>query len=110
MSDSDYLPGRRPTAGDHLTLFTISEIAYWTRQGESTIRRWINNGKIPPEFLTRPGGRILMTGDQLVSLIASWRGAESKAAEDTQPRRRRVMRLDPNRPRPQENHGFQARR
>ncbi|WP_117214940.1 helix-turn-helix domain-containing protein [Allorhizocola rhizosphaerae] len=98
MIDREYLPGRRPVAGDHLTLFTIDEIAYWTRQGESTIRRWINNGKIRPEFLTRPGGRILMTGDQLISLIASWRGVQPKGADDPQPRRRRVVRLDPHKP------------
>lgn len=97
MIESEYLPDRRPMAGDNLTLFTVGEIAYWTRQGESTIRRWINNGKIGPEFLTRPGGRILMTGDQLISLIASWRGVEAEVAEPLQPKRRRVVRVDPYR-------------
>jgi hypothetical protein len=35
MVDDGYLPGRRPVTGDHLTLFTVDEIAYWTRQGEA---------------------------------------------------------------------------
>jgi hypothetical protein len=88
---------RRPVVGDFLTLFDIGEIAQWTRHGESTIRRWIGNGKIPGCYLTRPGGKIFMSGDQLARLIKSWQEAE---VEPPAPARRttRIRRRDPAAP------------
>ena len=68
MLEPSDLERRRPVEGDHVTLFAIPEICYWTRQGASTIRRWIATGKIGEESITRPGGKIYMTGDQLATL------------------------------------------
>jgi hypothetical protein len=100
MLDSSDFERRRPVEGDHVTLFTIPEICYWTRQGASTIRRWIASGKIGGESITRPGGRIFMTGDQLARLIASWSGQAGRdAVAETKPSpRRRVRRQDPHLP------------
>jgi hypothetical protein len=78
----------RPVVGDHATLFVMPEICYWTRQGASTIRRWIASGKIGAGSITRPGGKILMTGDQLAGLIASWAGQPAAATEAIPPPRR----------------------
>ncbi|WP_373320677.1 helix-turn-helix domain-containing protein [Rhizocola hellebori] len=77
-----------------MTLFDIAEIARWTRHGESTIRRWISTGKIPSRFLTRPGGRIFMSGDQLAGLIRSWQDTET-VAEPPPRRTTRIKRRDP---------------
>lgn len=85
---------RSPVAGDFVTLFDISETARWTRHGESTIRRWISTGKIPSRFLTRPGGKIFMSGDQLAGLIRSWQEAEA-VAEPPPRRTTRIKRRDP---------------
>jgi hypothetical protein len=76
-------------------LFGIAEIARWTRHGESTIRRWISTGKIPSRYLTRPGGKIFMSGDQLARLIRSWQ--ETDAVTEPPPARRttRIKRHDP---------------
>jgi hypothetical protein len=98
MPDPSDLEGRRPDVCDHVTLFAIPEICYWTRQGASTIRRWIASGKIGVESITRPGGKILMTGDQLARLIASWAGQPAASTEAKPPPRRRVRRHDPHKP------------
>jgi hypothetical protein len=98
LDPSDLERRRRPEVGDHVTLFTIPEICYWTRQGASTIRRWIASGKIGVESITRPGGKIFMTGDQLARLIASWAGQQAATTETKPPPRRRVRRHDPHKP------------
>jgi hypothetical protein len=97
MLDPSDLERRRPEVGDHVTLFAIPEICYWTRQGASTIRRWIASGKIGAESITRPGGKIFMTGDQLARLIASWAG-QPATTDSKPPPRRRVRRHDPHKP------------
>ena len=93
------MEGRRPVDGDFLTLFDIGAIARWTRHGESTIRRWIACGKIPDRFLTRPGGRIFMSGDQLARLIRSWQERQADASvvpeQGAYRRTSRVRRQDP---------------
>jgi hypothetical protein len=89
---------RRPLEGDQVTLFAIPEICYWTRQGASTVRRWIASGKISADNITRPGGRIFMTGDQLARLIASWAGQPSQLTATEPKPRRRTRRHDPHKP------------
>jgi hypothetical protein len=96
--DPSDLERRRPVEGDHVTLFAIPEICYWTRQGASTIRRWIASGKISADSITRPGGRIFMTGDQLARLISSWAGQPSQPTATEPKPRRRVRRHDPHKP------------
>jgi hypothetical protein len=99
MPEPSDLERGRPVIGDHVTLFAMPEICYWTRQGASTIRRWIASGKIGADCITRPGGKILMTGDQLAGLIASWAGRPAASTEaNYPPPRRRIRRHDPNKP------------
>ena len=67
----DDLP--RPTPGDHLTFYTYDQASPWLRMAPVTIRRHVRTGAIPREFITKlPGrkGRVYLTGDQIVRLLA----------------------------------------
>jgi len=58
-----------PSVGS-VQLYTFGEAAPYLRLGESTLRRLISRGKIPRQFVTRIGGKLFMTGDQILRVIA----------------------------------------
>jgi hypothetical protein len=60
----------KPVPGDHVTLYTLPEAAVHLRMSEATIRRLERTGEAPRELFTWLAGRVYMTGDQIVRLIA----------------------------------------
>ena len=62
------------------------------------VREGMIGGKISADNITRPGGKIFMTGDQLARLIASWSGQPAPSTEAKPAPRRRVRRHDPHKP------------
>lgn len=93
------LDARRPAIGDHLNMFTLEEASPWLRLSVATLKRMIAEGQIPPEFLTRPGvgarrrTRTMLSGDQILGLLAHWRLqtalAAGAASTTARPARRR---------------------
>ena len=101
-SDVVNLDVRRPALGDHLNLFTLAEAAPWLKLTPPTLKRMVNSGDIPAEYITRPGigarqrTKVFMSGDQILGLLAHWR-LQTVLANGVDPRARPVRRRRPPR-------------
>lgn len=60
-------------------LYTFGEAAPYLRLGESTLRRLVSRGIVARHFVTRIGGKLFMTGDQILRLIADGQTVDIKA-------------------------------
>lgn len=83
-------PGPRPVQGDHVTRYTYDQSGYWLGITASTLRHLVNSGRLPRRFTSRLGGKVFMTGDQIVQALAySAREDELPTPEPVERRRRR---------------------
>lgn len=86
---------RRPTLGDHVTLYTAAEAGPWLKLSPSTLRRLRAQGEIPSEYFTEVGGRpgrparLCMTGHQIAALIGWWTSRTAPSSTPDPVRRRR---------------------
>ena len=71
LADNDHgfrEPLPAPEIGS-LVLYNMAEAAPHLRSGESTLRRLVGQGDIPRQYVTRIGGKLFMTGDQIMRYI-----------------------------------------
>src|SRR5262245_8819889 len=89
---------RMPTAGDHVTLYSLDEAAPWLKLAANTLRGKINSGQIPARFVTRIGGvarsKTFLSGDQIVSLLLYWRTRTAETMSPPPPRTRTSRRAN----------------
>src|SRR5215470_13524163 len=82
-------PNGPPVAGDTLTRYGLPEAAAWLGVAPNTLRSLINTGQLPRRFVSRLGGKVWMTGDQLASAIAYTVQTDDQPAPAPAARRRR---------------------
>jgi hypothetical protein len=83
-------PNGPPVAGDHLTRYPLPEAAPWLGIAPNTLRSLINTGRLPRRFVSRLGGKVWMTGDQLAAAIAYTVQSDEPAAPAARRRRKRA--------------------
>jgi len=70
------VPRQKMPPLDPNALYELPDAAPYLNMGTSTLRRLLGNGVIPRRFTTALGGKISMTGQQILDAIANAQRAD----------------------------------